>query len=85
MRARLSAILAVFVLECVAGAQKPPWPSAGQDPLVTAVAGPSWLTHLGLKLNRTSLGQGAHSVMDPVQMKKPTRHTRLSVYGNRFL
>lgn len=59
MRTRLSAILAVFVLECVAGAQQQPWPSTGQDPLVTAVAGPSWLSHLGLKLNRTSLGQGA--------------------------
>src|SRR5262245_57567595 len=40
-------------------AQKLPWPNLGEDPIVTPVSGPSWLTHLGIALKDTSLGKGA--------------------------
>jgi mono/diheme cytochrome c family protein len=40
-------------------AQKVPFPNVGEDPAVTPVAGPSWLTHLGVPINRTYLGQGS--------------------------
>lgn len=40
-------------------AQKLPWPHVDEDPSVTPVAGPSWLTHLGLSLSQTFIGQGA--------------------------
>jgi mono/diheme cytochrome c family protein len=40
-------------------AQKVPFPNANEDPLVTPVAGPSWITHLGISLDRTYLGQGS--------------------------
>ena len=43
----------------IVDAQKLPWPNVGEDPIVTPVAGPSWLTHLGVALSRTSLGQGS--------------------------
>jgi cytochrome c5 len=43
----------------VDGTQKLPWPNVGEDPIVTPVVGPSWLTHLGIALSRTSLGKGA--------------------------
>ena len=41
------------------GAQKLPWPNVGEDPIVTPVVGPSWLTHLGIALRNTDLGKGA--------------------------
>src|SRR5262245_52071308 len=56
------ALLLVALLATLApigAAQNVPWPSVGQDPGVTAVSGPSWLTHLGVTLDRTTLGQGA--------------------------
>lgn len=53
-------MLAVVGWLSLAAAQtKLPWPNVGEDPSVTPVSGPSWLTHLGIALNRTSLGQGA--------------------------
>lgn len=39
--------------------QKAPWPNLGEDPLVTPVSGPSWLTHLGVAVGGTRLGQGS--------------------------
>jgi len=45
-----------------AAAQPPPppkaWPHVAADPLVTPVAGPSWLSRLGVPLDKTSLGRG---------------------------
>jgi mono/diheme cytochrome c family protein len=43
-------------------AQSPPapkaWPHLAADPLVTPVAGPGWLSRLGVTLDKTSLGRG---------------------------
>jgi mono/diheme cytochrome c family protein len=51
---------AILALALPGNAQKlPPFPNVGEDPSVTPVAGPSWLTHLGVSINRTYLGQGA--------------------------
>jgi mono/diheme cytochrome c family protein len=49
---------ALLALTMGVGAQKAAWPEI-RDPNVTPVTGPSWLTHLGLTLASTSLGQGA--------------------------
>ena len=67
MRARLKVLLAAGILmlvaptafETVSGGQKLPWPNVGEDPIVTPVVGPSWLTHRGITLRNTSLGKGA--------------------------
>jgi mono/diheme cytochrome c family protein len=40
-------------------AQKTSWPAIDQDPSVTPVTGASWLTHLGLQVAGTRLGQGS--------------------------
>jgi len=58
---RLSLLIVALLatLVPIGAAQKVPWPSVGADPSVTPVTGPSWLTHLGLALNRTTLGQSA--------------------------
>jgi mono/diheme cytochrome c family protein len=48
-----------LAFETAAGAQRLPWPNVGEDPIVTPVAGPSWVTHLGIQLSDTSLGKGA--------------------------
>ena len=59
---RTAAILALaplFAIGLSGAAQKLPWPNVGEDPLVTPVAGPSWLTHLGLTVDHTRLGQGS--------------------------
>ena len=62
-------MLAVVGWLSLAAAQtKLPWPNVGEDPSVTPVSGPSWLTHLGIALNRTSLGQGAE-LGDPFNYK----------------
>jgi mono/diheme cytochrome c family protein len=54
------AIAALAALVLPGAAQKlPPFPNVGEDPLVTSVSGPGWLTHLGLPINRTYLGQGS--------------------------
>lgn len=57
--ALLLAVTPLFVSSAPDAAQKVPWPNAGEDPSVTPVSGPSWLTHLGVPLRETSLGQGA--------------------------
>jgi mono/diheme cytochrome c family protein len=60
---RVCAIVGVLAVALLVGggvgAQKRPWPNTGEDPTVTPVAGPSWLTRLGLKIGDTNLGQGS--------------------------
>ena len=51
--------MALLLGFAVVRAQKQPWPNTGEDPSVTPVVGPSWLTHLGLRIGDTNLGQGA--------------------------
>jgi hypothetical protein len=45
------------------------------DPAVTAVAGPSWLAHLGVPFDNTSLGRGSSrygaAPDEPAVMRKP--------------
>jgi mono/diheme cytochrome c family protein len=57
-RVALLMVALLATLVPIGTAQNLPWPSV-QDPSVTPVSGPSWLTHLGLTLDRTTLGQGA--------------------------
>jgi mono/diheme cytochrome c family protein len=57
--AALPAVAAVLLLSAGAGAQRQPWPNPEPDPIVTPVAGPSWLRHLGVTLRQTRLGQGS--------------------------
>ena len=59
LMALLLAATSVFVLAASGAAQRLPWPNVGEDPIVKPVSGPSWLTHLGIALRETSLGQGA--------------------------
>jgi mono/diheme cytochrome c family protein len=40
-------------------AQQRPWPNPEPDPIVSPVAGPSWLKTLGVPLRDTRLGQGS--------------------------
>src|SRR5262245_39833325 len=65
LMALLLAVTPLFVSSAPAAAQKLPWPSVGEDPIVTPVSGPSWLTHLGISLRETSLGQGAQRYGPP--------------------
>src|SRR5262249_8999447 len=58
-RAGVLATAAILALALPGLAQKAPVLKAGHDDSVTPVAGPSWLTHLGIPLDRTYLGQGA--------------------------
>ena len=58
-RFSLLIVALLATLAPIGAAQKVPWPSVGEDPSVTPVSGPSWLTHLSLPLNRTTLGQSA--------------------------
>jgi mono/diheme cytochrome c family protein len=57
----LLACLSLGALLGLAGAadQRQPWPNQAEDPTVTPIAGPSWLTHLGITLDKTSLGQSS--------------------------
>ena len=48
----------VMFSAAVSGQAPRPWPSAPKDPTVTPVAGPGWLTRLGVTLSQTSLGRG---------------------------
>ena len=57
-RVALLMVALLATLVPIGAAQNVPWPSV-QDSSVTPVSGPSWLTHLGLTLDRTTLGQGA--------------------------
>ena len=59
MRRLVLTAAALLALVLPGLAQKAPFPNVGEDPSVRPVAGPSWLTHLGIPINRTSLGQGA--------------------------
>lgn len=65
MRSAVHLLLAVVLLGVavasapVSGQGPRPWPAAPNDPTVTAVAGPAWLTRLGVTLSQTSLGRGA--------------------------
>lgn len=79
-RPGLLALAALLALALPGTAQKlPPFPNAGEDPLVTPVAGPSWLTHLGLPLNRTYLGQGSGRLGPPPDQPKESRAESLGV------
>ena len=49
----------VVVSARVSGQAPRAWPSAPKDPTVTPVAGPGWLTRLGVTLSKTSLGRGS--------------------------
>ena len=54
------ALLGLVVFSAGASGQAPRhWPSAPNDPTVTPVTGPGWLTRLGVTLSQTSLGRGA--------------------------
>jgi mono/diheme cytochrome c family protein len=53
-------VLGLVVVSARVSGQAPrAWPSAPKDPTVTPVAGPGWLTHLGVTLSKTSLGRGS--------------------------
>lgn len=61
-RVRLTVGVALFtavVAAVVAGQTARPWPAPPKDATVTPVAGPGWLTRLGVTLSQTSLGRGA--------------------------
>lgn len=79
-RPALLAGAALVALVLPGAAQKlPPFPNTGEDPLVTAVTGPSWLTHLGLTVNRTYLGQGSGRLGPPPDQPKDSRAESLGV------
>ena len=63
--ALLLAVTPLFVFAASGAAQRLPWPNVGEDPIVTPVSGASWLTHLGIALRETSLGQGAQRYGPP--------------------
>jgi len=54
--------VSLFGVSARVAAQQPSgpraWPHVAVDPLVTPVAGPSWLSRLGVPLDKTSLGRG---------------------------
>ena len=53
-------VLGLVVISARVSGQAPrAWPSAPKDPTVTPVAGPGWLTRLGVTLSKTSLGRGS--------------------------
>jgi mono/diheme cytochrome c family protein len=70
-----------FAFHAIRGAQKLPWPNVGEDPIVTPVAGPSWLTHLGIGLRQTNLGQGAERYGPAPDQDRTARNESLSVPG----
>ena len=73
--ARLSVgvgLLGLVVFSAHATGQAPrPWPSAPKDPTVTPVAGPGWLTRLGVTLSQTSLGRGSGRYGPPERTAAP--------------
>ena len=77
------AVLLAFALcaalDGIVTAQQRPWPLVVEDPSVTPVVGPSWLTHLGLSLSRTNLGRGAGRYGPPGDQKDQTRAESLRV------
>jgi mono/diheme cytochrome c family protein len=70
-----------FALHAIGDVQKLPWPNVGEDPSVTPVAGSSWLTHLGISLRQTNLGQGAERYGPAPGQDRPARDESLSVPG----
>ena len=73
--ARLSVgvgLLGLVAFSAHASGQAPrPWPSAPKDPTVTPVAGPGWLTRLGVTLSQTSLGRGSGRYGPPERTAAP--------------
>jgi mono/diheme cytochrome c family protein len=77
---RLAAAAALCALALPGGAQKlSPFPNVGEDPSVTPVAGPSWLTHLGVPINQTFLGQGSGRYGPAPDQPKESRTESLGV------
>ena len=80
---RIGAVPLAFVtlaaLGGIVGAQQRPWPLVVDDPSVTPVVGPSWLTRLGLKPSRTHLGSGAGRYGPPGDQKDGGRAESLGV------
>ena len=70
-----------FAFHAIGDVQQLPWPNVGEDPIVTPVAGPSWLTHLGISLRSTNLGQGARRYGPAPDQDRPVRDESLSVPG----
>lgn len=79
--ASLLAITPVIVSSALNAAQKLPWPNVGEDPSVTPVSGPSWLTRLGVNLRETSLGQGAQRYGPAPGTSRPPANEALGVPG----
>ena len=57
----------------VSGQAPRPWPSAPKDAAVTPVAGPGWLTRLGVTLSQTSLGRGPGRYGPPERTATPSQ------------
>ncbi len=68
-------------LDAIGHVQQLPWPNVGEDPTVTPVVGPSWLTHLGIGLKGTNLGQGAQRYGPAPDQSRPARGESLIVPG----
>ena len=64
--------LVVFSAGALAQPAPRPWPSAPNDPTVTPVAGPGWLTRLGVTLSQTSLGRGPERYGPPERTATPS-------------
>ena len=56
----------------VSGQAPRPWPSTPKDTAVTPVAGPGWLTRLGVTLSQTSLGSGPGRYGPPERTATPS-------------
>jgi mono/diheme cytochrome c family protein len=82
VRAGVIVFVALFALAVGAAAQKVPWPNVGEDPIVTPVAGPSWLTHLGVTVDHTRLGQGSGQYAAPDGTRGAPQKESLAVRRN---
>jgi mono/diheme cytochrome c family protein len=74
------ALLVALPVRVIAQPATPPqaWPHVAADPLVTPVTGPSWLTRLGVALDKTSLGRGT-GTYGPATAGKPPAPASLAV------
>lgn len=54
-----AALLGTVLVSAQASGPQQTWPAEPKDPTVTPVAGPGWLTRLGVTMSQTSLGRGA--------------------------
>jgi mono/diheme cytochrome c family protein len=77
----LITITTLLVASAPHAAQKLPWPNVGEDPSVTPVSGPSWLTHLHVALRETTLGQGARRYGPPPGERQAPSEESLLVPG----